>query len=195
MNVLDSLQDAGASREEDTIQKVKLMVMKAHIFDQAGLPQKGFSIAIRAASLALKALYLSVLWDATSVLSKILISLGEFNPAIRLLKAIVPQILETEDRELAARSYSCLADAYMGLAGEANAGSSKQKEQMNQVLDYLEKGFDEYSRIECIDGQGEMMAKKATVMRLFGDTVLANDCAAKYLALKKAARENAVYAG
>ena len=33
------------------------------------------------------------------------------------------------------------------------------------------------------------MAKKATIMHLHGDLVLANDYAAKYLDLKKAARE------
>ena len=43
----------------------------------------------------------------------------------------------------------------------------------------------EYSRIEDIKGQCEMIAKKATIMHLVGDLELANDYAAKYLDLKK----------
>lgn len=43
----------------------------------------------------------------------------------------------------------------------------------------------EYSRVGDINGQCDMMAKKATVMHLVGDLELADDYAAKYLALKK----------
>jgi anaphase-promoting complex subunit 5 len=38
-----------------------------------------------------------------------------------------------------------------------------------------------------VQGQSEMMAKKATVMHLMGDCGLANDYAAKYLDLKRQA--------
>ena len=192
MEILEDQPEDTGTGEDDIFQKIKIMILKAQIFDRAGFPQKGCSIAIRAASLAYRALYLTVLWDAISVLCKILVSLGERGAAVKLLKAILPQILETEDCELAGRAFSYLADAYMGLAGEAKAGSIKQREQMNQVLEYLEKGFAEYSRIEYIDGQCEMMAKKATVMRLTGDIVLANDCAAKYLDLQRGRRKDEV---
>ena len=43
----------------------------------------------------------------------------------------------------------------------------------------------EYSRLEDIVGQCEMMAKKATIMHLFGELALADDCAARYLDLKR----------
>ena len=42
----------------------------------------------------------------------------------------------------------------------------------------------EYSAIEDIKGQCEMMAKKATIMKVWGENVLANDYASAYLALK-----------
>ena len=170
-------------------QKIKFMLLKAQIFDRAGLPQKGFSLAIRAASLAHKARYLAALWEAIVVLSKVLISLNECVAAIRLLKAILPQILESEDSDLAARSFSHLADAHMGMAGDAGAGTTKQKEEMNRVLECLERGFDEYSRVENLDGQCEMTAKRATILHLNGDLILANDYGAKYLDLQKKARE------
>lgn len=43
----------------------------------------------------------------------------------------------------------------------------------------------EFSHIKDIQGQCDMMAKKATIMHLVGDLVLANDYAAKYLDLKR----------
>ena len=43
----------------------------------------------------------------------------------------------------------------------------------------------EYSHMGDIIGQCEMMAKKATIMHLVGDMILANDYAAKYLDLKR----------
>ena len=181
MGILERYQTDNAAAEEDMFQRIKLMSVKAQIFDRAGLPHKGFSIAIRAASLAYKAQHLAILWDAVGVLCKVLIGLSEFHAAVKLLKAIMPQTLETEDCELTARTFSYLADAYMGLAGEAKAGSSKRREQMNKALESLERGFDEYSRIENVDGQCEMLAKKATILHLNGDLVLANDCGAKYL--------------
>lgn len=178
--------------EGDVYHKIRLMILKAQIYDRAGLPQKGFSIAIRAASLAHKACYLSILWDAVGVLCKVLVSLDEFDAAIKLLKAIIPRALETEERELAARLFSHLADAYMGLAGEAMASSLKRRQNMNRVLECLERAFDEHSQIGNLEGQCEMMAKKATIMHLNGDLVLANDYAAKYLDLQKKAKEDMI---
>ena len=192
MELLEKQQASSKAGEEDMYQTIKLMALKVQIFDKAGLPQKGFSIAIRAATLAYRARYLAALWEAIVTLSKVLIGLDEFAAAISLLKAIMPQILETEDCELTARSFAHMADAYMGLAGLAMYKSSKRKEQMNKVLECLERGFDEYSRIEHAEGQCEMMAKRATIMHMNGDLILANDYAAKYLDLQKAAREEAV---
>ena len=175
--------------ERDMYQTIKLMVLKAQILAKAGLPQKGFSLAMRAAALAYQGRFLGVLWEAIGALSKVLCSLKEFDAAVQLLKTIMPRVLETEDGEVVASSYSYLADAYMGLAGEAKAGSSKRKEQMNKVLESLEWAFDEYSRHDHVQGQCEMLAKKATIMHLNGDLVLANDIASKCLGIKKAARE------
>jgi anaphase-promoting complex subunit 5 len=191
MEMLEKIQEASKAREEDMLETVKQMVLKAQIFDRAGFPQKGFSIAIRAAALAHRAKYCAVLWEAVGILCKILTSLDEFVAAIQLLKAIMPQALETEDCELVARLFSYLADAYMGLAGQAKV-ASRRKEQMNKVLECLERAFDEYSTIEHVEGQCEMLAKKATIMRLNGDLVLANDYAAMYLDIQKKAEEETI---
>jgi anaphase-promoting complex subunit 5 len=76
----------------------------------------------------------------------------------------------------------------MGIAGKLwseGKNTPTKKEYMNRALGYLDCAYDQYEEIEDIRGQCEMMAKKATVMHLTGDSVLANDYAAKYLDLQK----------
>jgi anaphase-promoting complex subunit 5 len=105
-----------------------------------------------------------------------------------MVESIMPQVLETDDCDLAARAYSLLVDANMGMAGKAwsqGQDTPAKKEHMNRALGYLDCAYDQYEEIEDIKGQCEMMAKKATVMHLTGDLVLANDYAAKYLDLQK----------
>ena len=189
MSVLETLATKLHDEEADILQRIKLMTLKARIFDKAGIPQKGFSVALRAATLAHKARLLPALWEAIGAVSRILTSLKEFDAAAKLLSSIMPQVLECEDCDLAGHTFSFLADAHMGMAGQANAETLQRKEQLTKALEYIDGSFDEFSRVGEIRGQCEMMAKKATIMHLNGDPVLANDCAAKYLDIKKAAKE------
>ena len=178
----------GLDRQEaDIFQRLKMMILKARIYDHAGIPQKGFSIALRAASLAHKALLLPVLWEAVGTVCRILVSVQEFDAAVKLLEGILPQAMECEDCGLAASLFSCLADGHMGCAAQAKEGSLPQKERLTKTSEALERAFGEYSKIEDVRGQCEMLAKKATIMHLNGDPVLANDVAAQYLDIKKAA--------
>ena len=102
----------------------------------------------------------------------------------------MPQVLEAHDAALAARAYSLLVDANMGVAGCLRRGADPaKKEYMNRALGYLDCAYDQFEELEDIRGQCEMMAKKATVMQLSGDLVLANDYAAKYLDLRKLGTE------
>ena len=179
----------GGGGTTDAYHVVKLLALKARVYDRAGLPHRGFSAALRAASLALRARFMPVLWEAIGALARVLLALREFDAAGRLLRGIVPAVLEGEDCALIADTYACLADAYMGLAGEAGAGSSKRKERMGKARSCLERAFDEYSRVKDVAGQCEMMAKRATVMHLNGDLVIANDYASSWVDLQKAARE------
>ncbi len=189
MEILERLAIKLIDEELDVYQRIKLMTLKARIYDKAGIPQKGFSVALRAASLAHRARLLPALWEAVGAVSAILISLKEFNAAAKLLESIMPQVLECEDCSLSAQTFSFLADAHMGMAGEARAETLQRKEQLTKALDNIDRSFDEFSKINDIKGQCEMMAKKATIMHLNGDPVLANDCAAKYLDIKRAAKE------
>ncbi|KAL8661367.1 MAG: hypothetical protein Q9202_005669 [Teloschistes flavicans] len=178
-----------SQQETDIVQRLEVMILKARIFDKAGIAQKGFSVAIRVASLAHKARLVPVLWEAIGAICRILVSAKQFDAAVQLLESVLPQALECEDGGLAAYLFSCLADGHMGLAGQAKDGSLQRKERLTKTLESLDRAFTEYSRIEDIKGQCEMLAKKATIMHLNGDPMLANDCAAKYLDTNRAAKE------
>ena len=189
MEILENLASKLNDGEADIFQRIKVMTLKARIYGMVGIPQKGFSVALRAASLAHRARLLPALWEAVGVICAILISLKEFSAAAKLLESIIPQTLECEDCNLSAQTFSLLADAHMGLAGQAKAETLPRKEQMTKALDNIARSFDEFSRIEDIKGQCEMMAKKATIMHLNGDPILANDFAAQYLDIKTAAKD------
>ena len=190
MSVLECLATKLDEEEADILQRVKLMILKARVYDRAGIPQKGFSVALRAATLAQSARIMPILWEAICAISRILISLREFEAAAKLLSAVLPQVFECEDCDLAGHSFSLLADAHMGMAGQASADTLQRKEHLTKALECIDRSFDEFSRLGDIRGQCEMMAKKATIMHLNGDPVLANDCAAKYLDIKRAAKED-----
>ncbi len=190
METLENLAKQFDEEEADVYCRIKVMTLKSRIYDSARVPQKGLSIAIRAASLALKSRLLASLWEATNAICAICNSLSEFTASMRLLESIAPQVLECENRELAARTFSLLADSHIGLAGQAKAGTKRRKEQLTKSLENLGRAFDDFSQIEDVRGQCEMMAKKATIMHLNGDLVLANDYASKYLAIKDAAKED-----
>lgn len=167
--------------------RVKLLLLKASLLDQCGRPQRGFTIAMRAASISWRARLMPCLWQAMGAMSNILISLSEFQPAIQLLTAVLPRALECGTSALTAQLYSYFADANMGLAGQQGVGSTKRREYMNKALGAVEKSFDDYSSIEDIVRQCEMMAKKAMIMKLSGERNLAADYAAAYVALRQTA--------
>ena len=189
MEILEDLATKLNDQEADIYHRVKLMTLKAYIYDKAGIPQKGFSVALRAASLAYRAMLLPALWEALSRVCAVLNSLMEFSATVNLLESIMPQVLECEDCYLSGQSFALLGDAHVGMAGQAKAQSIQRKEQLTKALGHTERAFDEFSRVGDVQGQCQMMAKKATIMHLNGDPVLANDCAAKYLDIKRAAQE------
>ena len=74
------------------MRRIKLLILKARLFAKAGLPTKGFSIAMRAASSAQRAMIMPAMWEAIGALSVILIDLGEFDAARSLVDTIMPQV-------------------------------------------------------------------------------------------------------
>lgn len=195
LDLLETLAKSSHQENTDIMAQIKLLNIKARILAQCGHPHQGFSITVRAASMAHRARVLPCLWESALILSNILLHLHDFAAALKLLEAIVPQVLECQDCDLAARTYSALVDVHMGLAGEEKTttttekSSARRKERLNTATEYLDHAFEEYRRIEDLRGQLEMLAKKATVMHLCGDYVLANDVASRYLDLKREYKE------
>ncbi|TDZ48450.1 Anaphase-promoting complex subunit 5 [Colletotrichum trifolii] len=182
-NMLAALRDD----KRDVALRVRLMLIKVNLFDRCGRPQRGFTLAMRAASISWRARLVPCLWQAIGALANILASLAEFDAAVRLLTAILPRTLECDSAALSGQLYSYLADANMGLAGIQAPRSAKRREYLTRATGAVQKAFDHYSSIEDITRQCEMMAKKATIMKVAGDKVLAADYAAAYVALRKSA--------
>lgn len=184
---VDSVLSQLREENRDIALRVGLLLWKVFLLDQAGRPQRGFSIAMKAAGIAWRARLIPYLWKSIGSIANILVSLGEFEAASQLLVATIPRALECESPELVSQLYSYLADANMGLAGKMGPKSAKRTEYMTAALAAVNKAFDHYSSIEDINRQCEMMAKKAMIMKLSGDMVLAADYAAAYVALRKSA--------
>lgn len=177
--------------------QISLLCFKAKTFEKLGEPQRGFTLAMRAARSAYHSRMLPDLCEAVCGIAASFLGLQEFEAANEIVESVMPQILEVEDCSLSARGYSLLADANMGIAGALwrlekggnrrghHANTSTRKEYVNRALGYIDCAYEQFEEIEDVKEQCEMMAKKATVMHLTGDLVLANDYAAKYLALRK----------
>ncbi|KAM0211776.1 hypothetical protein ACHAQD_010052 [Fusarium lateritium] len=184
---VDSMMSELQDEKKDVVLRVKLLLLKASLLDKSGRPQRGFTTAMRAASISWGARLIPCLWQAIGSLSNILISLAEFEAASQLLLAVIPRSLECETAGLTAQLYCYLADAKMGLAGNCEPKSPKRAEYMTKALAAVQRSFDHYSAVEDINMQCQMMAKKAMIMKLTGDLVLAADYAAAYVSLRKTA--------
>ncbi|KAH0497181.1 hypothetical protein TgHK011_004510 [Trichoderma gracile] len=197
----------------DICLRVRALLVKVSLLDRCGRPQRAFSLALRAANLSLRARLMSLLWAAIGALSNILVSMGEFEAAAQLLTAILPRSLESETPALTAKLYAYLADANMGLAGQAQSDTKagdgeaavgreyettrvvettkavikRRDDYLKRAATAVQRAFDEYSSVEDVKGQCEMMAKKAVIMKVMGDMALAADYAAAYVELKKKA--------
>ncbi|OAP55824.1 hypothetical protein AYL99_09976 [Fonsecaea erecta] len=183
-------QGADKSNEiNDIAVQTRLLNLKARILAESRHPLKGFSLVMRAAQIAYRGRILPSLWTSVCLLATILNDLCEFSAAAELLQSVLPQVLECQDCELAAHSYSVLADANMGLAGSLSgpdkSSATKQKELINKAMENIDHAYAQYRYIEDLQGQLEMLKKKATIMHWRGDLVLANDTATQYLGLKK----------
>jgi anaphase-promoting complex subunit 5 len=182
--------------DKDVALRIRLLLVKAHLFDRAGRPEKGFTIAVRAASLSWRARLASLLWQAVGALANVLTALGEFAAAEQLLLAVLPRCLETDVANAAGTLYSLLADAQVGLAGEMRKGKGRDGAAVGERGMLLEKAhrsldaaFRCFAAVEDVNRKCEMLAKKAALYRAEGDYVRAEGSADKYLKLWEDALE------
>jgi len=92
---LDSIEELSASLKEDgadVMQRIFMLIAKADLFRRLGRPERGFSIALRAASVAFKTRLMTCLFQAVGLLANILNSNGDHDAAMRLLSAVLPQV-------------------------------------------------------------------------------------------------------
>ncbi|OKL63090.1 hypothetical protein UA08_02006 [Talaromyces atroroseus] len=172
MAIVEDIAQSIQQENFDVLTQIRLLCYKARILEKTGLPQRGFSMAMRAASIAHRSRVLPGLWEAIRVLAVVLLSLHEFEAASEMMESIMPQVLELDDRYLTARSYSILVDANMGLAGECSSTSGgdgrnhktadplKKKEYVTRALAYIDCSYDEYEAIEDVLGQSRCLAAK-----------------------------------
>ena len=189
MTLLETLAAQLEEDEADIHQRAKVMIIKARIHERAGTAQKGFSLAVRAATLAHRAHLLPLLWEAIGCICGVLHSLDQFQGSLQMLENIMPQLLENGDCGLSARSYSLIADAQVGLAGLMTQESLQRKEKLTRGLESLDMAFGEFAKLQDVGGQCEVLAKKASILQFNGDRVLANDCASQYLSIRRSAME------
>ena len=72
----------------DVFKGIHLLLSKAKLFVKFKMPQKGFSLALRATIAALEACILPVLWEAIALLASIMVAIGEAIEARNLLWSV-----------------------------------------------------------------------------------------------------------
>ncbi|OBW64292.1 MAG: WSC-domain-containing protein [Aureobasidium pullulans] len=158
--------EAKAADSSDIVRRIKLLILKARLFAKAGLPAKGFSIAMRAASSAQRAMIMPAMWEAVGALSVILIDLGEFSAAKSLVDAIMPQVLEGGNTTTIAQLYSILTDSYVGLAGKMSETDPKESSShIDAAFTCLNRAHEAYVKVEDLDGILESLMKKAMLYK------------------------------
>ncbi|KAI9674955.1 MAG: anaphase promoting complex subunit 5 [Caeruleum heppii] len=88
---LEDLATTLMEEDADICHRVRILTLKALLLSRCGRALKGFSIAVRAASIAWRARLLPALWHALGAVSNVLIHLKEFEAAAKVLGAIMPQ--------------------------------------------------------------------------------------------------------
>ncbi|KAF2034414.1 hypothetical protein EK21DRAFT_85454 [Setomelanomma holmii] len=172
----------------DMLQRVNVLIMKADLFRRVGKPERGFGVALRAASVSYKAKLMPSLWAAVGLLANILNSMGECAGAKRLLEGVVPQAIEGVDNMLIGTLYSHLADSYMGLAdpnreptatSPPSSPSSHRSTTANVAKAelYIDRARECYKKSGCLAGECEQLMKKAIIAKLRGDEKLAEEWA------------------
>jgi anaphase-promoting complex subunit 5 len=159
--------------------------MKADLFRKTGEPERGFAVALRAASVSYKVKLMPSLWAAIGLLGNILNGLGECLSAKRLLEGVIPQALEGTDNLLIGVLYSHLGDSYMGLAcpkpeggGLTSPGSNRSTAaNVARAELYTDRAREYYKKSGHMAGECEQLMKKAIIAKLRGDEKLAEEWA------------------
>jgi anaphase-promoting complex subunit 5 len=91
-DAIEQLAEKLKAEDADIYQRIHTMVLKALLFNRIGKPQKGFTVAMRAANAAWQAKLLPALWEAWGTVANILGAMGEYDAERKILDAIIPQV-------------------------------------------------------------------------------------------------------
>ena len=189
LKLVEATAESAVASNNDIVVYTRLLNLKARILAASGNVLSSFSIIVRAAQLAYRALTLPALWEAIGLLANLLNGLREYHASLDLLGAIMSRVLECHDCELAAATYSYMVDAEMGLAGMEKSNKNRRNEWVNRALEHLEEAGKMFGFAEDAKGQLEVLYRKSLIMKWQGDLVLANDNASRYLEVKKTFEE------
>jgi anaphase-promoting complex subunit 5 len=89
---ISSLAQSLKEDNADVQQRISVLLMQAELWRRVGRPERGFSVALRAASVSFRTRLASSLWTAVGCLGAILNTLGEYREARRLIEAVLPQV-------------------------------------------------------------------------------------------------------
>lgn len=78
--------------ETDISQRLQLLTLKTRIYAAAGHPSKGFSIALRSASMAERHFLVPIMFQAIHNLSRILLDHGEYDAVQSICEAALPKV-------------------------------------------------------------------------------------------------------
>ncbi|PWW73845.1 hypothetical protein C7212DRAFT_300781 [Tuber magnatum] len=183
LTAITQLSEELARDRADIYHRIRVMIIKADLLSKCGRTVKGLSVAISAATIAWRSRLLPALFQAFRTIANILIHMGEFSAAYSMMDNIMPQVLECEDAYLNAQCFSCLADAQMGLAGTRKGAG--RNECLHRALEFIDRGFAEYSRIRDTKSQMTLMSQKARIQDFAGEKSLRDDAVKWYKQLKK----------
>ncbi|KAJ4287004.1 APC5 protein [Kalmusia sp. IMI 367209] len=178
---VDELAITAKEERADIMQRISSLIAKAVLYKRLGRPEKGFSVALRAASVACKARLEKCLFIAVGLLANILNSAADYNAAIRLLNAIIPKSLENGDPHVIGTLYSHIADAYMGLAGldevPDSTGARSRASLVSRAEMYIDRARECFHTTEDVVAECGQFMKKAIIAKLRGDEELAEEWA------------------
>ena len=172
----------------DITHRVRLMVKKAQLWAAVGTPERGFSVALRACSLAYRTKCMGVLWDAVRVLCSVMNSLSDYEAAFELLEVIIPRALEADDAALAAKCWSTRVDSQIGIADGKENGSQEQHRWITKASEGCDRALTAYDQIGDVRGQADIMMKKAMLLHALGEVDSAKDWSIRSEAKKEESR-------
>ena len=161
--------------------RIRLLLLKTRLYALTGRPQKGFSTAVKAASLAFRARLVQLVWESMARVASILNSLCEFEAAAEVVRDVLPRALEGDNCVLLGTLYGELADAKVGMAGSMGAGSKDRIRCLRMAEEVLDSAEKFWKRVRDVREQADVAAKKKMIAKFVRKELTAEHGAVRHL--------------